>query len=314
MIVVTGGAGFIGSNIVKALNARGIVDILVVDHLEDGHKIVNMNDYDIFDYMDREDFLALISDHTDLDITAIFHEGACSTTTEWNGQYMMDNNYAYSKAVLHYCLNLKIPFIYASSASVYGNEKIFKEERQYEKPINVYGYSKFLFDEYVRKLLPSMKSQVVGCRYFNVYGPREQHKGSQASVVFHFNNQLKESGKVKLFSAYDGYEAGEQRRDFVWVGDVAAANLWFYDHPQYSGIFNIGTGQSQTFNEAAQAVIDWYGRGKIEYIPFPDHLKGAYQSFTQADLTNLRKIGCDIKFKTVQEGVKLYLDWLNKYE
>jgi ADP-L-glycero-D-manno-heptose 6-epimerase len=312
MIIVTGGAGFIGSNIVKALNDKGKKDILVVDNLADGHKFLNIVDCEITDYMDQDKFLAKIrGDGDDFEfIEAIFHEGACSSTTEWDGRYMMDNNYEYSKAVLHYCLANHTPFLYASSAATYGDGKIFEEGRDNEKPLNVYGYSKFLFDQYVRRILPDVASQIVGMRYFNVYGPREAHKGSMSSVAYHLNNQLKEKGVVKLFEGSDGYGNGEQRRDFIYVADAVAVNLWFLDHPECSGIFNVGTGRSQTFNDIANAVIAWHGKGKVQYIPFPDHLKGKYQSFTEADLTKLRGIGCDVEFKTVEEGTKIYLDWL----
>lgn len=313
MIIVTGGAGFIGSNIVKTLNEQGRQDILVVDDLENGKKFVNLADCDIADYLDKREFRELVNDDEDLgEIEVIFHEGACSTTTEWDGRYMMDNNYEYSKDLLEYALGRRIPFIYASSASVYGDgSKGFREARECEFPLNVYAYSKFQFDQYVREVLPEADSQVVGLRYFNVYGPREQHKGSMASVPFHLYNQLKRGENPKLFGAYDGYGPGEQKRDFIYVGDVVDVNLWLWQHPEVSGIFNCGTGQAQSFRELAQAVIDWYGQGEIEYIPFPDHLKGAYQSFTEADMAALRAAGYDKPFKTVQEGVPLYLDWLS---
>lgn len=314
MIVVTGGAGFIGSNIVKALNDQGKTNILVVDDLKDGTKFRNIADCEIMDYMDKQDFLECIVEDLDFEepIEVIFHEGACSATTEWDGQFMMDINYEYSKSLLHYCLENKIPYIYASSASVYGDGPDFKERREFEKPLNVYGYSKFLFDQYVRRLTPTFESQVVGLRYFNVYGPREQHKDSMASVAFHFNNQIKAGDDVKLFEGCDGYANGEQRRDFIYVGDVVDVNLWLYENPQVSGIFNLGTGRSQSFNDVANAVIDWHQKGKINYIPFPEHLKGRYQSFTQADMADLLAAGYDKEFKTVEEGVKLYLDELNK--
>jgi ADP-L-glycero-D-manno-heptose 6-epimerase len=222
-------------------------------------------------------------------------------------------NYDYSKALLDYCQSRNIPFIYASSAAVYGGGKVFKEERGHEAPLNVYGYSKFLFDQYLRRRIKTgLKSQVVGFRYFNVYGPREQHKGKMASTAFHFNNQIIETGKCKLFEGSDGYDKGEQRRDFIHVDDVCAVNLWFWGHPKCSGIFNLGTGHAQPFNDVAKAVIKYHGKGTIEYIPFPDVLKGRYQSFTEADLTNLRATGCDHKFMTVEEGVEKYMKWLNR--
>ena len=314
MIIVTGGAGFIGSNLVLGLNARGYDDILVVDNLSNGIKYQNLVDCRIADYLDKQAFLEKIQqgEFKDGSIDAIFHQGACSTTTEWDGRYMMENNYQYSKVLLHYCQDHKIPLILASSAAVYGGGKLFKEQLEYEAPLNVYGYSKFQFDQYLRRMLPALQSQVVALRYFNVYGPREAHKGSMASVAFHLNNQLKESDKIRLFEGCDGYGNGQQLRDFVYVGDVVDINLWFLDHPDVSGIFNTGTGNSQTFNDVANAVIAYHGRGEIEYIPFPEHLKGCYQSFTEANQEALRTAGCDHSFKTVEEGVRLYMEWLNR--
>jgi len=312
MIIVTGGAGFIGSNIVKALNERGETDILVVDNLTNGRKMRNLADLDIADYMDRLDFIERINNsETFGEVQAIFHEGATSATTEWDGHFVMNNNYEYSKSLLHWCLKHNAQYLYASSASVYGAGTTFIEDRQYECPINMYAYSKFQFDQYVRRLQPEMKSQVVGFRYFNVYGPREQHKGTMSSTAFHFNNQIKESGVAKLFAGCDGYEDGAQRRDFIYVGDAVKVNLWFLDNPDKAGIFNLGTGRSQAFNDMANAVIDWHGKGKVEYIPFPDHLKGAYQSFTEADISALRAVGYDQPFLTVEEGVREYMDILN---
>ena len=317
MIIVTGGAGFIGSNIVKALNERGRTDILVVDNLSSGVKFKNLADCEIADYMDKEDFIARVLADAEVGapmsgkVEAVFHEGACSSTTEWDGRYMMRNNYEYSKALLQWCMARNAAFIYASSASVYGAGRVFKEIREHEEPLNVYGYSKFLFDQYVRRLLPGATSQIVGFRYFNVYGPREQHKGSMASVAFHLNNQVLDTGRLRLFEGCDGYGNGEQRRDFIYVGDAVDVNLWFLDHPDKSGIFNVGTGRSQPFNDIAHAVIAWHGRGELEYIAFPDHLRGRYQSFTEADISALRAAGYDRPFKTVEQGVELYMEWLN---
>ncbi|EPZ7320659.1 ADP-glyceromanno-heptose 6-epimerase [Vibrio mimicus] len=313
MIIVTGGAGMIGSNIIKALNERGITDILVVDHLKNGRKFKNLVDLQIADYIDRDDFLAQIMAGDDFGpIDAIFHEGACSATTEWDGKYVMLNNYEYSKELLHYCLDREIPFLYASSAATYGDTDTFIEEPQYEGALNVYGYSKQQFDNYVRRLWLDAKqhgetlSQITGFRYFNVYGPREQHKGSMASVAFHLNNQMNAGENPKLFAGSENF-----KRDFVYVGDVAAVNLWFLDHG-VSGIFNCGTGKAESFNEVAKAVITFHRRGEVETIPFPDHLKGAYQEFTEADLTKLRSAGCDVQFKTVAEGVAEYMALINR--
>lgn len=311
MHIVTGGAGFIGSNVVQALLDRGHDDIVVVDDLKDGHKFVNISDLAIADYLDKDDFIAQLGGKAFAgSIKAVFHQGACSTTTEWDGRYMMKNNYAYSQALLHHCLEHATPFIYASSAAVYGGSSTFVEEPPFENPLNVYGYSKLQFDRYVRRIAAAPDSQVVGLRYFNVYGPREQHKGSMASVAFHFNNQVRDDGEARLFEGSDGFANGEQRRDFVYVGDVCNVNLWFLDNPGVSGIYNTGTGRAQTFNDIANAVIKWHGKGEIRYVPFPDHLKGAYQSFTEADLTRLRECGCGVEFRPVEDGVPAYLDQL----
>lgn len=313
MIVVTGGAGFIGSNLVKGLNEQGRTDIMVVDDLTDGTKFANIADCEIADYLDKHTFLerlecGMLPDNID----AIVHLGACSATTEWDGHFMMENNYEYSKKVFHYCVELRIPLIYASSAAVYGGNTEFAEKRENEQPLNVYGYSKFLFDQYVRRHQDLIQSQVVGLRYFNVYGPRETHKGSMASVAFHLNNQIKETGQVKLFEGSDGYENGGQLRDFIYVGDAVKAKLWLLQNPQVSGIFNLGTGRAQPFQDVAQAVVDWHGKGEIHYIAFPEHLKGRYQSYTQADISALREAGYTEPFKTVEEGVREYMDILNK--
>jgi ADP-L-glycero-D-manno-heptose 6-epimerase len=311
MFIITGGAGLIGSNLVKALNSLGINDILVVDNLKNGIKFKNLSDSDIVDYMDRLDFIERVRSGLDFGkVDAVIHEGACSSTTEWDGEFVMKNNFEYSKTLLHWCQKLGVPFIYASSASVYGMGPIFREERQYEKPLNMYAFSKFQFDQYVRHYQDALTSQVVGLRYFNVYGPREGHKGSMASVAFHFHNQLLRGENIRLFEGTDGYANGEQLRDFVYVEDAVNVKLWLLNNPTICGIFNIGTGRAQSFNDVAQAVMKYHKRGKIEYVPFPDHLKGRYQSYTQADISRLRSMGYVDDFKTVEQGVLDYLTWL----
>ncbi len=309
MIVVTGGAGMIGSNLVMALNAEGRDDILVVDDLTDGTKFVNLVEADIADYQDKDTFLARILADEDMGIEVIFHQGACSATTEWNGKFVMEVNYAYSQALFLYCQKRKIPFLYASSAATYGGGSVFREEREFEAPLNVYGWSKKLFDDWVRRRWDRLEAPVVGLRYFNVYGPREGHKGSMASVAFHLFNQVKRGENPKLFGAWEGYGPGEQSRDFVHVEDVAAVNLWAW-HAGASGIFNCGTGRSQPFRTVAEGVIEGLGQGAIEYIDFPDHLKGRYQSFTQADISKLRGAGYNGAFRDVETGVREYVAWL----
>lgn len=314
MIIVTGGAGFIGSNLIKALNERGRDDILAVDNLANGEKFVNLVDCDIADYMDKVEFIEAVRSGETFggNIDAIFHEGACSDTTEWDGVYMMENNYAYSRDLLHLCIETGAQYIYASSAAVYGGGSVFVEDPANEAPLNMYGYSKLQFDRYVRRHAQDTDIQVVGLRYFNVFGPREQHKGKMSSVAFHLNTQLGEGDTARLFEGCDGYEDGGQQRDFIYVGDVVDVNMWLLDHPAVSGIFNVGTGQCRSFKDVANAVIAWHKRGEVEYIPFPANLVGRYQSFTEANISNLREAGYAREFTSLEEGVSAYMDWLHR--
>ena len=328
-VVVTGAAGMVGSNLVHGLNAIGIDDVIAVDDLTDGQKYRNLAGAQLSDYFDKSEFYDRFARGAFGQVDAVLHEGACSDTMEHNGRFMLENNYRNSKDLLDACQRQGTRLLYASSAATYGGSASFREEPEFEQPLNVYGYSKLLFDNVVRRMLPQVGPQagpqVVGFRYFNVYGPREQHKARMASVAFHHFNQFRETGKVCLFGEYGGYAPGEQSRDFVFVNDVVAVNLWFLQHPDQSGIFNLGTGRAQPFNdvavstvnavralrgESALPIAELIAHGLLEYIDFPDALKGKYQCFTQADLTQLRRTGCDHRFADVATGIASYVTWL----
>lgn len=327
MIIVTGGAGFIGSNLVAGLNANGESDILVVDNLSNADKVKNLSGLDIADYMDKQEFRdALTSGRLRGEIRAVFHQGACSDTMATDGRYVLDNNFTYSKELYHFCRENSVAYLYASSASVYGSGTTFVESPEYESTLNAYAYSKLLFDNYLRRQ-GEHGIQCVGLRYFNVYGPREQHKGRMASVAWHFHGQYRRDGKVRLFEGSGGYGHGEQRRDFVSVEDIVSYNLFLLENPSVSGIFNLGTGNCQSFNDVAMSVInslrarDGEGavmleqaisNGIIEYIPMPDALHGKYQSFTEANLDRLRGTGYDKPFLSVEEGVNRYMQVLDQ--
>lgn len=317
MIIVTGGAGFIGSNLVHQLNAIGQTDILVVDNLAPAPnlaspKFLNLQAAQYADYMDKLEFLdsLIAGDFDDEPIQAILHQGACSNTLEDDGQYMMRNNFDYSKVLLHFATEREIPFVYASTAAVYGASTSFAVDLANERPLNVYGFSKLVFDNYVRRLLPTFTSSVVGLRYFNVYGPREQHKGRMASVLHHFSKQLLETGVIRMFQGSGGFADGEQRRDFVFVDDLARINLFFAgllpESPRHpvQAIVNAGTGQARTFKAVAEALMEVHHPGRIEFIPFPGDLKNRYQHFTEADVSGLRSAGYTDTFTTLEEGTR----------
>jgi ADP-L-glycero-D-manno-heptose 6-epimerase len=328
-IVVTGAAGFIGSNLVRALNARGMNNIIAVDNLTHAEKFTNLVGCDIADYVDKHDFIARIqAGHYDGEIDAVLHQGACADTMAGDGHYVMENNYRYSMILLDWCQDQDVQFIYASSATVYGAGDTFREAREFEKPLSIYAYSKFLFDQVVRqRVARDPSSQIVGLRCFSAYGRGEQCKGPMASLAFQLFQQLRSDGKVRLFAGSHGYPDGGQQRDFVAVEDVARVNLFFLDHPEKSGIFNVGSGQARSFNELAAAAVNGCRRAKneapldlaalqaqglLEYIAFPEALAGKYQAFTQADLTNLRAAGYAAPMIDLEEGVAGYMEWLDK--
>ena len=320
-VAVTGAAGMIGSNLVHGLNAIGIDDVIAVDDMTHGDKFKNLLGASISDYLDRREFYDRFERGEFGRVDCVFHEGACSDTMEHDGRLMLELNYRASKTLLDACQAQGVRLLYASSAAVYGGSSTFREEPAFERPLNVYGWSKLLFDNVVRRALPAARIQIAGFRYFNVYGPREQHKGRMASVAYHQFNQWRQDQRVRLFGEYGGYGPGEQRRDFVFVADVVAVNLWFFEHPAASGVFNVGSGRAQPFNDVAAAVVNaaraergdhalpldrLVASGAIEYLPFPQALVGKYQCFTEADLARLRAAGCAHEFVDVAQGVGRY--------
>ena len=327
MIIVTGGAGFIGSNLVCALNERGYTDILLVDCVENVDQINNLADLSISDYMDKDEFRRRMDRSMGFGVVdRVYHQGACYNTMATDSRYMLENNYSFSRDLLEWSVGRRVPLIYASSAAVYGTGTEFSETPGVEHPINVYAYSKSLFDNYVRQAMRCAKSPIIGLRYFNVYGPRESHKGQMASMAWHFYQQFVENKKVRLFRGTDGYGDGEQLRDFVSVDDVVKVNLFFSDHTNMSGIYNVGTGHSRSFNDLALAVINGLAQlngesvtelqqalsqGWLEYFSMPETLKSRYQSFTQADITRLRQQGYATAFSTLEEGVTKYVTKLH---
>lgn len=316
MIIVTGGAGFIGSNLVYGLNLRGVFDIIIVDNLKNSIKQRNLNALKFLDFVDKRYFIENLSKFKKAEV--IFHQGACSNTMETDGYYMINNNYEYSKTILHHCITNNIRLIYASSASVYGNGLHgFSEKPESEYPLNIYAFSKYLFDNYVRmyfergklcyKSFKKKSTQIVGLRYFNVYGPQENHKNTMASTIFHFYNQIIKENKMKLFEGSENF-----LRDFVYVDDIVKINLFFYEKEDLNGIFNCGTGKAESFLKIAKILQNFNTNSDIEYIPFPDQLKGKYQTYTCADLTLLRNSGYIGDFTSLEEGIKKYYYYLKE--
>lgn len=304
-IVITGGVGFIGSNLVHALNRRGRTDLVVVDDLSDASKAANLTGATIADYIDKDQFRAFLGRPARRldDVTAVLHQGACSRTDEPDGRFVLDNNYEYSRELLEFCRARRIPLIYASSAAVYGRSASMSESPDNEQALNAYAWSKLLFDQHVRRLLPTWPAQLVGLRYFNVYGPREQHKGSMASMVHQIDRALEAGHDAVLFGPSHGRPAGGHRRDFVHVDDVVDVICWFLDHPDRSGLFNCGTGRSRTFAELAAVVIAVRGAGRIVHREFPASLATTYQPWTEADLGALRGAGYGGEFRDLEAGV-----------
>jgi ADP-L-glycero-D-manno-heptose 6-epimerase len=311
VIILTGGAGFVGSNLLAGLNAKGVTDVLVVDRRGDNFR--NFSDLKFSEFMQPAEFSRAI-EHKMLPkrIDAIFHQGACADTTCTDGRYMIENNFTFSKSILHFALSRKVPLVYASSAAVYGSSSVFSPSRENERPLNLYALSKLAFDNHVRSIASGFGSTVAGLRYFNVYGPRESHKGKMASMVYQLYRQLRTSGRARLFEGTDGYADGEQRRDFVFVNDIVRVNLALAEGPARIGVYNVGTGQARTFNDVAKTIIARLGSGAIEYVPFPESLAGKYQSFTQAELSSLRSAGYKESFSTLEDGIAQSIDAWNR--
>lgn len=317
-VIVTGGAGFIGSNLIAALNARGIVDILVVDDLGTDEKWRNLVGLDYEDYMDRDDFRFAVRNDALRGVDAIFHLGACSATTEKNASYLADNNYRTSRELCEWCVEHDVRFVYASSAATYGDGALgYSDDPELLsqlRPLNMYGYSKHMFDLWA--LRKGYLDRIAGLKYFNVYGPNEAHKGDMRSVVHKAWGQIRAEGALKLFKSHlPDFRDGEQLRDFVHVSDAVAATLHFFDRRDVSGLYNCGAGRARTWNDLGKAVFAATGLPpRIEYIDMPDALRGKYQYRTEADTTRLRAAGYSEEFTSIEDGIADYIGRLDRGE
>ncbi|MEJ2649152.1 MAG: ADP-glyceromanno-heptose 6-epimerase [Sedimentisphaerales bacterium] len=312
MIIVTGGAGFIGSSIIAALNMRQITDILVVDQLGSDQRWKNLRNLSFADYVEKDDFLDMISDE-ELQgyVEAVLHLGACSDTTETDASYLIKNNYEYTRILAQWAVEADVRFIYASSAATYGDGSMgfADDESKIDKlrPLNMYGYSKQLFDLWARGA--GLFEQIVGLKYFNVFGPNEYHKANMRSFILKAFEQINATGKVNLFKSYNpDYKDGEQVRDFIYVKDAVEMTLFFLDNPSICGLFNVGTGQPRTWNDLVNAVFAAMKKTPyIEYIEMPDSIKNQYQYYTCADVSKLRKAGCSKETTSLEEATKDYV-------
>lgn len=310
MIIVTGGAGFIGSCIVRSLNDAGIEDIIIVDNISSTEKWLNLRNKKYVEYVHKSEFLQKLPSYEN--ISAVIHMGAQSSTTEKNFDYLWKNNFEYTKILWNYCAEKQISFLYASSAATYGDGQAgFDDRTDIDNllPLNGYGYSKQLFDQWVKHQAKEFPKQYAGLKFFNVYGPNEYFKGSMASMVFHGYKQIQESGKIKLFkSCNPDYEDGGQLRDFIYVKDICSVVCWLLQNGQVCGLFNVGTGQPRSFRALAEATFHALQMDPaIEYIDMPEHLKKKYQYYTKAETEKLRDAGYHNEFTHLEEGVKDYV-------
>jgi len=312
MIIVTGGAGFIGSALIAELNARQITNILVVDHLGTNGKWKNLRNLFFADYVEKTDLLEMvIAGKLDSSVEAVFHLGACSDTPEPDASYLIKNNYEYTKLLAQWATNANVRFIYASSAATYGDGSAgFKDDEEDIEtlcPLNMYGYSKHAFDLWARR--SRLLDRIVGLKYFNVFGPNEYHKGHMRSFIVKAFEQINAEGTVRLFRSYEGdYADGEQVRDFIYIKDAVDMTFFFLDNPHLGGLYNVGTGEARTWNDLAIAVFAAMGKKpNIEYIDMPDSIRNQYQYFTQADMSKLRAAGYDKQTTPLEDAIEDYI-------